>query len=294
MLSPGRNVEAGAEHAHGLLLLAEQVHLDAVPLAVVDRAMGEGGEVEIAAELAVDADQHVEIEARGDAGRIIVGVVKHALVLFEIGADDHLRALAQDIAGAAQEGAGLMRLEIADGRARKEADLRHARDLRRQREWRGEVGGNGIDGKIGEIPAQAVGLRIEEFAGYIDGDVGRERALLQQQADLGGCARAEFDQRRAVGDDRGDLGAAIAQDAELGPGRIIFRQLGDGLEQLRAGRIVEIFRRQALGMLRQVADGIARESRGLLVRKMRIGQSGSMHVHVTLLNALSGALLIRE
>ena len=115
-------------------LLADQVHLDAVALAVVDRAMGEGGEIEIAAELAVDAHQHIEVEARGDAGRIVIGVVQHALVLFEIGADDHLRALAQDLAGAAQEGAGLMRLEIADasspGRSRPSASPRPPRAAR--------------------------------------------------------------------------------------------------------------------------------------------------------------------
>ena len=39
-------------------------------------------------------------------------------------------------------------------------------------------------------------------------------------------------------------------------------------------------------MLRQIADGIARESGCLLVWKMRVGQSG-MHIHDTLLNAHS-------
>src|SRR5262249_3394697 len=40
-------------------------------------------------------------------------------------------------------------------------------------------------------------------------------------------------------------------------------------------------------------EGFAREGGSLLVGKMRVGQSGSVHVHDTLLNALSGALLIR-
>src|SRR5215213_4473164 len=113
------------EDAYGLRLLGDQVHLDAMALAIVNRAVHEGGNVEIAAELAVDADQNVEIEPRGDAGGVVIGVVKHPLVLLEIDADDHLRALAQNVAGAAQEGARFVRLEIAERRSRKESDLGH-------------------------------------------------------------------------------------------------------------------------------------------------------------------------
>jgi hypothetical protein len=51
------------------------MHFDAVAVAVVDRAMGERADVEIAAQFAVDAMQHVEIEARGDPGGIVIGIV---------------------------------------------------------------------------------------------------------------------------------------------------------------------------------------------------------------------------
>src|SRR5215471_21826844 len=107
-----------------------------MPLAVIDRAMGEGGDIEIAAELAVDAHQHIEIEARRDARPVVIGVVEQALVLFEIGADDHLSALSQNVARAAQEAAGFMRLEISDRRSRKEADLRRTCNLVREPERR--------------------------------------------------------------------------------------------------------------------------------------------------------------
>ena len=69
-----------AEHARAVLA-ADQVHLDAMAVAVIDRAVGEARQVEIAAELAIDALQHIEIEARGDAGGIVIGVVQRALVL---------------------------------------------------------------------------------------------------------------------------------------------------------------------------------------------------------------------
>ena len=45
-------------------------------------------------------------------------------------------------------------------------------------------------------------------------------------------------------------------------------------------------------MLRQVADHVARKGGSLFVEGVRVGQSGGMHIHDTLLNALSGALLI--
>lgn len=128
----GPEREAGAQQSNGLVLLAEQMHLDAVPLAIVDRAMAERGQVEIAAEFAVDPHQDVEVEAGGHAGRIVIGIEQHALVLFEVGADDHLRAAAEDGAGAPQEGLRLVRLEIANGRAREEADLGHGGDGVRQ------------------------------------------------------------------------------------------------------------------------------------------------------------------
>src|SRR5665811_166641 len=78
------------------------MHFDAVSLAVIDRAMHEGREIEIASELAIDADQDVEVEAPGDAGGVVVGFIQHAVVLFEIDANHHLRVVSQDLAGAAQ------------------------------------------------------------------------------------------------------------------------------------------------------------------------------------------------
>ena len=247
--------------------------------------MNAGG-VEIAAQFAVDADQHIEIEARGDAGGIVVGLIQHALVLFEIDADHHLRIFSQNVAGAAQETAGLMRFEIPQRRPREKSHLRHRLDRVRQCERRGEVGRDRIDVEIGEILAQGVGLRFEEIAGNIHRNVGAERAFVQQQPDLGGGAGAEFHQRGALRDDGRYLAAPIAQDGELGAGRIIFRQHRDLLEQLRTGGVIEIFRRQPLGVLRQIVDHVAGKCGGWFIEAVRFGQSGGVHIHDSLLNAL--------
>src|SRR5579864_277780 len=118
----GTERELLAEHFSRQRLLADQVHLDAMAVAVIDRAMNEGADVEVTAELAVDPVQHIEIETRGDAGGVVIGVVECPLVLLEIDADHHAGAFAQNGARALEEFAGLARLEIAKCRARKKAD----------------------------------------------------------------------------------------------------------------------------------------------------------------------------
>src|ERR1700685_4339815 len=100
------------------------MHLDPVMRAVVEGVMLEGVEIEIGAELAVDARQQVEIEFRRDTLGVIVGVVENFRILDQIDADDEYRLFAKHRAGMAEEFARLVRLEIADGRSRKEPDPR--------------------------------------------------------------------------------------------------------------------------------------------------------------------------
>src|SRR5271168_1079136 len=101
------------------------MHLDAMTVAVIDRAMDERADVEIAAEFAVDPVQHIEIEARRDAGGVVIGIIKGALVFLEIDADHHSPPFAQNRARALEESAGFARFEIAKRRTREKADLRH-------------------------------------------------------------------------------------------------------------------------------------------------------------------------
>src|SRR5881275_2968754 len=168
------------------------MHLDAMALAVVDRAMGERGEIEVTAEFAIDAHQHIEIEARGDPCGIVIGVVEYALIFFQIDTDDHLRAVTYDAAGATQEGASLVRFEIAKRRAREESDLRQAGSGGRKRERRREIRGHWGDREGWKILAQRVRLRPDEIAGNIDRDIGADGAVLQQQPDFRGRPGAEF------------------------------------------------------------------------------------------------------
>ena len=97
------------------------MHFDAVPFGIVEGVVLEGGKIEIGAEFAIDAHQQIEIELGGDALGIVIGAIKNVGRLVQIDADDQHRPGAEDAAGVAQEGARLMRLEIADGRAGKKA-----------------------------------------------------------------------------------------------------------------------------------------------------------------------------
>ena len=139
----GAEVDGFAGHLNVLPLQAGKVHFDAVTLAVVDGVVLEGVELEGAAQFAVDTHQQIKVELRGDARRVVVGSIEHFHRLDQIGADDQRRARAQDAGGIAQEGRRFVRLEIADGGARKESDP-HRRRLRRlrQREVLRDIGGH--------------------------------------------------------------------------------------------------------------------------------------------------------
>ena len=84
--------------------------------------MREAGEVEIAAELAVDAREQIEIEGGGDAARIVIGGDQDPLGLLQIDAEQEGAARPEQPRGIAEEGARLVMGQIADGRAGEEAE----------------------------------------------------------------------------------------------------------------------------------------------------------------------------
>ena len=73
---------------NGLRPLADQVHLDAVRVLVVDGAMPPLREIEIRAEFAIGAHQHVEIECGGHARAVVVGGFQNVARFLQIDADD--------------------------------------------------------------------------------------------------------------------------------------------------------------------------------------------------------------
>ncbi len=80
--------QLGARNPHGLIGQRDQVHLDAALARVPDGAVGEGREVEVGAELAVDAHEQVLVERGRHAERVVVGEQQLALGLDEVGAEE--------------------------------------------------------------------------------------------------------------------------------------------------------------------------------------------------------------
>ena len=71
----------------GLLLEAFQEHLDAPCLLVVACQVAKGVQIEIRRQRIVEMPQHVQVELRGDPGRIVVRRFQHRLVFLAIDAD---------------------------------------------------------------------------------------------------------------------------------------------------------------------------------------------------------------
>ena len=118
----GIEAEGLSEHVHALRRARDQMHLDPAAADVVARFVREGVEVEVGAELAVDPDQKVAVEGRRHAVGIVIGRKQRREVLLAVDADDHRRVPAERRAHPAQERERLVRPEIADRRAGKEAD----------------------------------------------------------------------------------------------------------------------------------------------------------------------------
>ena len=77
IFSPARKMKFALAEMNCLVPLADQMHLDAAWPVVVDRAMPPLGKIEIGAELAVGAHQHVEIEFRRHAGAVVVSSLQN-------------------------------------------------------------------------------------------------------------------------------------------------------------------------------------------------------------------------
>src|SRR5450759_3855667 len=87
-----------------------------------------------------------------------------------------------------------------------------------------------------------------------------------------GAALVEFGSG-AVRYQLGYIAGVVAQNAHLAARRVIFRQLGDALEQLRAGAVVEIFRRHPLRRRAQARENIVLKGRRVRTLRLRAGRT---------------------
>ena len=229
--------------------------------------MREPVEVEIAAELAVDARQQVQVEGGVDAGLVVISAVENCRVLLQVGADQHLAAGTEQLCPIRQECDDLAWLEIADRRAREKADaLAIGSGKLRQHKGPGVIGADRDHRELWKIGGEPRRRAAQLLARNVDRDIGgRPIERLEQDAHLVAGAAAELDETAMRTDAGGDIGGETVEDRDLGARQIILGQLADLLEQSRAARVVEKFTRQRFGVAAE--PGEDRVAKAFLARR---------------------------
>ena len=103
----------------------------------------------------------------------------------------------------------------------------------------------------------------EVLAGDVDRDVldatrGAER--LEHEARLGAAAGAGLDHPHARAPARHHLVHARAHDRGLGARDVVLGELADGVEELRAGAVVEVLRRETLRREAEAEERVGAEA----------------------------------
>ena len=112
------HLELELRDAHALIDVGAEEHLDPLVLGVPARDVRESRRVEVAAELAVDHVQHVAVELRCDAARVVVRGLEPRRVLDEVGAEQERLAGPEQPVQVCEERRALLAGEVADARSR--------------------------------------------------------------------------------------------------------------------------------------------------------------------------------
>ena len=219
--------------------------------------MAEAAQVEVGAELAVDARQEVQVEGSGDACLVVVGRVQRRGILLEVDADQHLRRHA---ARQGEEGVGLVGRQVADGGA---GEIDHARcapahrDVERPR----EVAGQRRDAEPRELARECARGGAQGVLGDVDRHVDRRAQRADQQAALDALAAAVLDQLAAAAGEARDGREVLAGERELGAGYVVLGKPADAREQAAARGIVEVFGRERLLRARKPGNDVLAKNR---------------------------------
>ena len=205
-----------------------------------------------APQFAVGAHKHVGGERRGDPLGVVVGRQHDGRRRPQRHAHHH-QSVAPELTGPArQEGAGVGLRQVAYGGAREESRSPQPGLAVGQLQRLSIVGADRADLKLRIGGRHLSGKLDEVVAGDVDGFVGRGPLQgVEQQPRLLTGTRAKLQQGDVGTDSRGDLAGLVRQDFQLGARRIVFRQLADAVEKLRAGLIIEKARRYGLARRRQ-------------------------------------------
>ena len=209
-------------------------------------------DIEIAAQARVDHRQHVSVELRRHAGRVVVRRYQHVRVDHEPDAEQQVLAGAEGVRDGSEKLPAFLGNQVAEGSAQ-------------ERNGACPVSGEVVQ-RVGEIADDAAHLEgrellrdlfdgtLERCDGYILRHIGLQRTVLhtggEQDLRLLRRTRAQLDQHRRFRR-LGDIEGMFFQERPLGASGVVLRQHGDLLEQLAAQRVVEVLRREPLRRGRQ-------------------------------------------
>ena len=231
--------------AHGHVAPGFQMHLDAMGVGAIQREVAPVAHVEVSTQQAVQVAQHVQVERRRHAERVVVGGFQPARILDEVDADQHAVPASGSLAQALEEGQRFCRREVAETRARIEPDAAPIAHSIGQHQRRAQVRANADHRQLRMLPRQRAQRAAQEVGGDVDRHVARRRQRAEQAYRLLAIAGAQVDERCATPDAQRDLGGMLAEDGGFRAGRVVLGQIGNRLEQPGAERIVEEFRAHA-------------------------------------------------
>ena len=236
--------------------------------------MVERREVEVPAELAVDAHQEVLVERGRHAERIVVGEQQLAFRLDEVGAEQQEIADVEGRADAIEKACRGRLIEVSDVRAEQQDEHRAAVTARGDRRPQPFLVRRPMphDRDVTQ-PVQPLLALLERLRRNVDQVHVRAGAppfeRLGEQHDLFAAAAAQLDDRAlGVAERRDDRPGVPREQLRFGPGDAVPRQPADGVEQARPERVVEILRLELLGHEREIARDIGGElgnERGVVV-----------------------------
>ena len=248
------------------------MHFDAGVFGRPDRAVCEPIEVEVPAELAVDAHEQIAVERRRHAKRIVVREDQFALGLDEIGADEQHVAAHEAGADLTEKRVGAGTVEVADIAAEKQ---REGASRPRFRGRRGQTGfvlrliGGDVD--VRQRRQHVARQRKRAGRDVHEPEIEMLRAAapgVHECGELLPIAGTELDDRRQIRHAREDVTSVDGKQPQLGARHAVPRQAADGVEQRRPEIVVEVPRRQLPRLLLEVILHVARKLRddGSLVR----------------------------
>ena len=242
----GPEAERPRSYVDHLVVTADEVHLHPPEPLVIARPVLETFQLEIRTEFPVDAGEQIEIEGCRHTLAVIIGRLQNLPVLLEIDTDQQTTAGAGQPGKPGQHPDCLPGFIVADAGAREEND---PWPFQRpgQRHIGGKVRATGTHLEPGAFGREGGGRRAQMIAGDIDRDIAPRLEAVEQASHLDAAATARLQQPAPAAAGGSDLLATAVENRHLGPGRIVLRQFADGIEQSRAGGVVEELRRNGPG-----------------------------------------------